>query len=301
MNSSRRVDELVLGERRVDLLDALDRADVPDVVRDRRLDLRVVDEVRPRQRGRACSAPRPGSPCCPTRGCSRRPACATRRRGSSISAMSPDQPMAATTLPFGHVLDVVVAGEPAQLTGVDGVLELLDLRQPFLLGRLGRVDSVRLQHQRDRVAHLGEHGDLALVLRVEQVVDRLRRSAPQPCSPAGRSCRSATGSRTCGPGRSRGCAGLSRRLASTFGHVGVVDLLQVAEVVHLLRHPVGDDEHAAPAGLALVEQRLDLAEELGVVVDVLGVVDRRARVLRLELRRSCCPRPCRCSRPSSRC
>jgi hypothetical protein len=41
----------------------------------------------------------------------------------------------------------------------------------------------------------------------------------------------------------------------------VVDFLQVAEVVHLLRHVVGDDEDVAPARLALFEQRLQLAEE----------------------------------------
>jgi hypothetical protein len=46
---------------------------------------------------------------------------------------------------------------------------------------------------------------------------------------------------------------------------------------------LGDDEDRASAGLALVELRLELAEELGVVVDVLGVLDRDAAGL-LEVR-----------------
>ena len=57
------------------------------------------------------------------------------------------------------------------------------------------------------------------------------------------------------------------------GQIGVVELLQVAQVVHLLGHPVGDHEDAAVSRLALVELRLDLAEERRVVVDVLDVLD----------------------------
>ena len=73
------------------------------------------------------------------------------------------------------------------------------------------------------------------------------------------------------------------RLSSTVGDVVRVDLLEVAEVVHPLRHPVGDDDDVAAARFALVEQRLQLAEELEVAVDVLDVLDRGARLL-LELR-----------------
>ena len=69
-------------------------------------------------------------------------------------------------------------------------------------------------------------------------------------------------------------------------HIGdgrLVEVLEVAEVVHLVRHPVGDDEDRPATGLALGEQRLDLAEELGVVVDVLDVLDMDAGRL-LEVR-----------------
>jgi hypothetical protein len=55
--------------------------------------------------------------------------------------------------------------------------------------------------------------------------------------------------------------------------VGVVEPLEVTEVEHLLRQPVGDDEEAATARVPVGEQRLQLAEELEVVVDVLDVVD----------------------------
>ena len=62
----------------------------------------------------------------------------------------------------------------------------------------------------------------------------------------------------------------------------MVELLQVAEVVHPLRHPIGDDEEAAAAGAALVELRLQLVEEDDVVVDVLLVLGLDAALL-LEL------------------
>src|SRR5690606_22140395 len=65
-------------------------------------------------------------------------------------------------------------------------------------------------------------------------------------------------------------------------NIGVIDLHQIAEIPHLLRHPVGDDHDAAAPGGALRELRLDLAEELVVVVDVLVVFDRHSGGL-LEL------------------
>src|SRR3712207_7646277 len=43
--------------------------------------------------------------------------------------------------------------------------------------------------------------------------------------------------------------------------VVVVQLLQVAEVVHPLRHPVGDHEEAAATRIATVELRLELRSE----------------------------------------
>ena len=79
----------------------------------------------------------------------------------------------------------------------------------------------------------------------------------------------------------------------------MVELLQVAEVVHPLRHPVGDDEEAATAGVALVELRLQLVEEDDVVVDVLDVLDRDAG-LAARTRRWCRSRRGRRNRASSR-
>ncbi len=51
----------------------------------------------------------------------------------------------------------------------------------------------------------------------------------------------------------------------------MVDLLQVAEVPHPLRHPIGDDEEAAAARAALIQLRLQLVEEDVVVADVVLV------------------------------
>ena len=75
---------------------------------------------------------------------------------------------------------------------------------------------------------------------------------------------------------------LRRQVLQRGGDVVGVDLLEVAEVVHPPRHPVGDDDDVAAARFALVEQRLQLAEELQVAVDVLDVLDRDAGPL-LEL------------------
>ena len=94
------------------------------------------------------------------------------------------------------------------------------------------------------------------------------------------------------------------------------EFLQVAEFVHFFRHPVGDDEEAAAARLAVGQQRLHLGEELFVGVDVFGVLDRDAGLLfevgdglfvdverpvgDRQLAARACLRPspgCRCRRP----
>ena len=53
---------------------------------------------------------------------------------------------------------------------------------------------------------------------------------------------------------------------------GLVQILDVAELVHLLGHPVGHHDDAAASRLSLGQQGLHLGEELLVVVDVLDVV-----------------------------
>ena len=62
----------------------------------------------------------------------------------------------------------------------------------------------------------------------------------------------------------------------------LVDPLDVAQVVHPLRQPVAGDHQRAAAGVALLEQRAHLPEELVVAVDVLDVLDGDARLV-LEL------------------
>jgi hypothetical protein len=62
----------------------------------------------------------------------------------------------------------------------------------------------------------------------------------------------------------------------------LVELLYVAELLHLRRQPVGHDVEVAAAGVAPGVDLADLAEELVVVVDLLGVLDLGAELL-LEL------------------
>ena len=66
------------------------------------------------------------------------------------------------------------------------------------------------------------------------------------------------------------------------------EFLQVAEFVHFVRHPVGDDEEAAAARFTVRQQRLHLGEELFVGVDVFDVLDRDAGFLFEVAARSVC-------------
>ena len=60
----------------------------------------------------------------------------------SISSMSPDQPIDGDHVAVGQVLDVVVAGEAAKLTRVDGLLELVDLpSHSSLVASAGSIPS----------------------------------------------------------------------------------------------------------------------------------------------------------------
>ena len=73
-------------------------------------------------------------------------------------------------------------------------------------------------------------------------------------------------------------------------HVGVVELLQPAEVDHPGGHPVGEHDDVAADRLAVAELVLDLGEELVVVVDVgvVGDVDAGLLLERLERGSSAC-------------
>ena len=57
------------------------------------------------------------------------------------------------------------------------------------------------------------------------------------------------------------------------GHLGGVQRLDPPEGDHPGGHPVGQHEHVALDGLAVAELVAHLGEELGVVVDVVGVLD----------------------------
>jgi hypothetical protein len=75
--------------------------------------------------------------------------------------------------PAGKVLQIVVAGEAADLAGVDRALEHLDRPVERVRLDLRRIVPVRLHDEADRVGHLGQARNLALELRiVEELVDR---------------------------------------------------------------------------------------------------------------------------------
>ncbi len=126
-----------------------------------------------------------------------------------------------------------------------------------------------------------EHVDLALVLRVEEVADRVhvRRElgvddqARHPALPRHGELPIRVGG---------GMAEGRDQVLLDVRQLRVVELLDVAGVVHLLREPVAHRDQVAASRLAIRELRLELAEELVVVVDVLDVVDLDACLV-LEL------------------
>src|SRR6478735_7030462 len=82
--------------------------------------------------------------------------------------------LAGEDVPGREVLGVVVAGERADLTGVDDLLEPVDRRAPLRVGELVGVGPGHLQHERHRVPHLREQRDAALeVLAGQQLLEAL--------------------------------------------------------------------------------------------------------------------------------
>ena len=146
---------------------------------------------------------------------------------------------------------------------------------------------MREQDQPDGVAHLGEQRDLALERRVgEQLVDRLDLLAAGGLGVVGDAGEAALpGQRVRrGPGRTRRSCRLSSRLAA----LGMLALssfctqprrISRATIQSVLHHDV------AAGVLAGLQLRLDLGEELVVVVVVLGVVDLDAGLLRERVER----------------
>ena len=111
-----------------------------------------------------------------------------------------------------------------------------------MLGDLAHCEH----HEPHRVAHLGEHRDLALVLGVEDLADRvdvahLVLAEDQAGLPAL-------------PGRGVVTVGIRRRVLENVrevggdvGHRALVELLHVAQPDHLARHPVGEHDDVTAA------------------------------------------------------
>src|SRR5215217_6954088 len=179
---------------------------------------------------------------------------------------------------LGEIGGVVVAGEAAELAGLVGLVDLRDGAQELVDRGLGAVDALAQQDRAGRVVGLGQHRHAALVLRVEEVLDRLQ-LAPGLLDVVAH------------PGGARLIR--ERELA-----VGVVvdrrqvadDVLRVRDVLLVDRlrvtvadpaggHVVGEHDEVTADRLAVLELLADLPEELVVVVDVLEVADLPAVLL----------------------
>ena len=178
---------------------------------------------------------------------------------------------------------VVVARELTDLLVVGRLLDPVEGRVEGLVGDLRRVVAVREHHERERVAHRVEDGDLPFQLRVpEQLVDREHRVGERVVVGDTRHARLPR----------------QREFAVRVEVRVLLDVDQVLDVgdgrlVELLGPPlldhlpevavvVGEDDDVPAGRLAARELPLDLPVEPGVVVDVLDVVDVHAELL-LEL------------------
>ena len=193
--------------------------------------------------------------------------------------------LAGDDVPGGEVLDVLVAGEGPDLAGrsrtdcslsmalchsssvkslgsapstlsMKPIVSRISVSSEILPLRSSRVSSSSKLF--DLAGHVGVVGDAGQAALPRRVVAR-------------------------GPGPTAGRCSGSMRLLVHVGDLRVVELLDPAEVDHPGRHPVGEHEHVALDRLAGAELVLHLGEELGVVVDVVGVVDADAGGLRRRL------------------
>src|SRR5215204_2463968 len=279
-----REDQLVLRERRValrqDLLHPIDRADVVHVLRDVGLDFRPVNEVdellgRERLRGthRYLHVVRPEVPArlrdqeLDVR--------VVRLELNGVSGPADDHPGIALC----DVLRVLVAGEAADLPGVGRLADLVDRLEELVDARGLGIRAHGGRDDPDGVTHLRQHRDLALVGRIEQVVHRLRLPLDLVLAvddPADARL----------PGHGVLALGIEWRRLQRLDQVLVrtrhrrlVEALDVSEPDHASRHPVGHDVDVATARVVLVVLLADLPEELGVVVDLLDVLDLGAVLL----------------------
>ncbi len=145
---------------------------------------------------------------------------------------------------------------------------------------------MRGRHQAHAVTHLREHGDLALVDRIEQVVHRLGLALDLVLAVDDPGQARLPGHREVARRVERRLLEPRDQVLGGVGHFGLVELLHVAEADHARSHPVGDRVDVAPARVAALVLLADLAEELGVVVDLFDVLDLGAVLLLEVLERS---------------
>ena len=179
---------------------------------------------------------------------------------------------------LGQRLRVVVAGEAAELALAVGLVDLLDRAEHLVEVRLRGVDAVAEQDRRGGVVGLGEHRDLALELRVEQVLDVLELAAGLLDVVA--DARRARLPRQ----RVLALRVVVDRLevvdeVREVRDVLLVDRLGVAEAHPAGGHVVGQRDDVAADRLLVLELLADLPEELEVVVDLLDVLDLAAELL----------------------
>ena len=229
------------------VLDAVDRRHVLDVLRDVG---RVLGRVRRSSGTRArrrCSEHRSESPPGRRRGRSRRWACRHSTLSLLIRDVSPDQPIAATMLPLvrSSVYSLPVKRRICPESRAARSLSIAASQSSLVASSTLIPSLCRISGTVSR--HLGQHRHLALVLGVEQVRDRvdLGRLVGVDEDPG---LATLPGDRELALRVGRRLLELREDVVEHRLQVVVVDLLQIAEVVHPLRHPVGDDEEAATAG-----------------------------------------------------
>ncbi len=172
----------------------------------------------------------------------------------------------------GQMVRVVVAVEGADLlvvdVGLDRVVGLLRVGG----GARGWIDSQVQHHQAERVAHLGQEADLALELGIPQVADGGQVTAGQLAVVADAGETGLPGHEELVVGVDRAAVVGGQQVRLDVGQDVPLERLDVAELHPLAGHPVGQRDQVAADVLAGLQRRLELPEELLVVVDVLDVV-----------------------------
>ncbi len=172
----------------------------------------------------------------------------------------------------GEVSGVVVAGEGADLAALARLLDLRAGGGGICEGRLRGIGAETEHDQAESVAHLGQHGDLALEFGIEEIFD-----AGELASGLLRVVADADHARhprhAVLPARIEAHVAQRVEEVGLVGEAGVVERRAIAERDHPGDHPVGEDHDVAVDRLVALQRLVDLGEELVVVVDVLAVLD----------------------------